>query len=142
MVARNDSPAVVLVGDDEVNRSLLPAMLATEGIIVVGQFGTAGDGVAGALKLRPDVVLMDLRPSDLSGIEATREIVHSAWPTQVIVLTDGSLPTRSAHAVGAFTYLTKGSPLSVIRGVIFRASAVKRAIEGRARRHASTDDTG
>src|SRR5437867_3148141 len=136
MPAAHRSPRVVLVEDDEENRRMLASILATDDITVVGQFGTARDGVAGVRELRPDVVLMDLRLPDMSGIEAIRQIIHSTWPTQVIVLTahEGGLPTRSALAVGAFTYLTKGSPVSVILGAILRASAVKRAMEGRARR--------
>ena len=67
----------------------------------------------------------------------------STWPTQVIVLTayDGGMSTRSANSVGAFTYLIKGSPLSVISGAILRASAMKRALEARARSR-STGDIG
>jgi DNA-binding NarL/FixJ family response regulator len=138
------SPTVVLVEDDQENRQLLASVLAPEGITVVGQFGTARDGVAGVRELRPDVVLMDLQLPDMSGIEAIRQIIHSTWPIQVIVLTahEGGLPTRSAHAVGAFTYLIKGSPASVILGAILRASAVKRAMEGRARRDPSTEHAG
>ena len=54
---------------------------------------------------------------------------------------DGGMSTRSANSVGAFTYLIKGSPLSVISGAILRASAMKRALEARARSR-STGDIG
>jgi CheY-like chemotaxis protein len=122
-------PTVVLVDDDEENRRLLAASLADD-FALVGEFGTAAEAVAGAVELRPDVVLMDLRLPDMSGIEATRQIIDQAWPTQVIVLTayDGTLPTRSAQAVGAFTYLTKGSQIGVIRSAILRAWALKKAL--------------
>jgi DNA-binding NarL/FixJ family response regulator len=132
MTRDRNAPTVVLVDDDEENSTLLAAALADE-VTVVGQFGTAADAVAWVVELRPDVVLMDLRLPDMSGIEATRRIVDQAWPTQVIVLTayDGTLPTRSAQAVGAFTYLVKGSQLSVIRGAIFRAWAFGRALDRR-----------
>ena len=127
-----DQPTVVLVEDDRETRDLLAAALADD-VLVVGGFGTAGDAVAGVLELRPDVVLMDLRLPDMSGIEATRQIIDQAWPTQVIILTayDGTLPARSARSVGAFTYLTKGSQVGVIRNAILRAWAFGKALDRR-----------
>ncbi len=66
---------VLLVDDHEVVRSGIAAMLkATEGIVVTGEAGTVREAIEEAERTRPDIVVMDVRLADGSGIEATREI--------------------------------------------------------------------
>ena len=123
------SPRVVLVDDDVPGRELLCQALIEEGISVVGQAGSAEDGVQMALDLRPEVVLMDLRLPDGSGIEASRRIKQGVPHIQVLLLTayDGELPSRSAQAVGAYAYLVKGCPVSLIRDMATSAATWSRA---------------
>ncbi len=79
---------VLLVDDHEVVRSGIAAMLkATEGIVVTGEAGTVRDAIEEAERTRPDVVVMDVRLADGSGIEATREIKSRRPQTQVLMLT-------------------------------------------------------
>jgi DNA-binding NarL/FixJ family response regulator len=79
---------VLLVDDHEVVRSGVAAMLsATEDIVVAGEAGTVRDAVDEAERTRPDVVVMDVRLADGSGIEATREIKSRRPLTQVLMLT-------------------------------------------------------
>src|SRR6266516_3603251 len=79
---------VLLVDDHEVVRSGVAALLkATEDIVVAGEAGTVRDAVEEAERTRPDVVLMDVRLADGSGIEATREIRARRPQTQVLMLT-------------------------------------------------------
>jgi DNA-binding NarL/FixJ family response regulator len=122
-------PRVFLVDDDASGRKLLAQALAEEGIAVVGQAGGGEDGVEQVRDLRPEVVVMDLRLPDGSGIEATRRIKEEVPYIQVLLLTayDGELPSRSAQAVGAFAYLLKGCPLSLIRDMITSAATWSRA---------------
>ena len=124
------SPRVVLVDDDVPGRELLCQALIEEGISVVGQAGSAEDGVQMALDLRPEVVLMDLRLPDGSGIEASRRIKQGVPHIQVLLLTayDGELPSRSAQAVGACAYLLKGCPVSLIRDMVTSAATWSRAL--------------
>jgi DNA-binding NarL/FixJ family response regulator len=124
------APRVVLVDDDALARDLLAQALAEEGISVVSQAGTGEDGVETARDHRPEVVLMDLRLPDGSGIEATRRIKEGTPYVQVLLLTayDGELPTRSAQAVGAFAYLIKGCPVSLIRDTITSAAMWSRSL--------------
>src|SRR5947207_2062202 len=123
------SPRVVLVDDDVPGRELLARALAEEGISVVGHAGTGEAGVQMALDLRPEVVLMDLRLPDGSGIEASRRIKQGVPHIQVLLLTayDGELPSRSAQAVGAYAYLLKGCPVSLIRDMATSAATWSRA---------------
>jgi two-component system response regulator DevR len=69
-----DAPLRVLIVDDhEVVRHGVVAMLeVSEDIVVVGEAGTVRGAVAEAERLHPDVVVMDVRLADGSGIEATR----------------------------------------------------------------------
>ena len=79
---------VLLVDDHEVVRQGLASLLkATDDIVVAGEAGTVRDAVEEAERTRPDVVVMDVRLADGSGIEATREIRAHRPQIQVIMLT-------------------------------------------------------
>ena len=79
---------VLLVDDHEVVRQGLASLLkATDDIVVAGEAGTVRDAIEEAERTRPDVVVMDVRLADGSGIEATREIRARRPETQVIMLT-------------------------------------------------------
>ena len=79
---------VLLVDDHEVVRDGLKALLhATDDIVVTGEAGTVREAIEEADRTRPDVVVMDVRLTDGSGIEATREIRAKHELTNVIMLT-------------------------------------------------------
>ena len=79
---------VMLVDDHEVVRQGLKALVESEAsLMVVGEAGTVAEAIERAAVLRPDVVVMDVRLADGSGIEATREIRANRPETRVIMLT-------------------------------------------------------
>jgi two-component system, NarL family, response regulator DevR len=79
---------VMLVDDHEVVRDGIRALLAgSEDIVVCAEAGTVRGAVAEAERALPDVVVMDVRLQDGSGIEATREIRARRPATQVLMLT-------------------------------------------------------
>src|SRR5947208_17140830 len=79
---------VCLVDDHEVVRDGIASLLrATEDIVVAGEAGTVRAAVDEADRTRPDVVVMDVRLADGSGIEATREIKSRRPQIQVLMLT-------------------------------------------------------
>jgi two-component system, NarL family, response regulator DevR len=79
---------VMLVDDHEVVRSGLRAMLEAAGDIrVVAEAGTVHDAISEAARVRPDVIVMDVRLADGSGIEATREIRAARPDARVVMLT-------------------------------------------------------
>jgi two-component system response regulator DevR len=79
---------VLLVDDHEVVRSGIAALLkATDDIVVAGEAGSVREAIEEAARTRPDVVVMDVRLADGSGIEATREIRAQRPATQVLMLT-------------------------------------------------------
>jgi DNA-binding NarL/FixJ family response regulator len=79
---------VLLVDDHEVVRGGVKLLLqATEDIVVTAEAGSVREAVDEADRTRPDVVVMDVRLADGSGIEATREIRAKHPKTQVVMLT-------------------------------------------------------
>jgi DNA-binding NarL/FixJ family response regulator len=79
---------VLLVDDHEVVRDGVKALLqATDDIVVTGEAGSVREAIDEADRTRPDVVVMDVRLADGSGIEATREIRAKHEKTAVIMLT-------------------------------------------------------
>jgi DNA-binding NarL/FixJ family response regulator len=79
---------VLLVDDHEVVRDGIKALLtSTDDIVVAAEAGTVHEAVAVAERTQPDVVVMDVRLPDGSGIEATRDIRAQRPSTQVLMLT-------------------------------------------------------
>jgi DNA-binding NarL/FixJ family response regulator len=100
---------VVLVDDQELLRSGFRLILETaDDIRVVGEASNGADGVEAARRLRPDVVLMDIRMGEVDGIEATRRIV-AADAGRVLVLTTFDLDeyVYAALRAGASGFLLK-----------------------------------
>jgi DNA-binding NarL/FixJ family response regulator len=89
MAAKKQPPLrVMLVDDHEVVRNGIRAMLqAEEDIHVSTEAGTVREAIDEADRTRPDVVVMDVRLADGSGIEATREIRAKHPDTKVLMLT-------------------------------------------------------
>ncbi|MEK6717891.1 MAG: response regulator transcription factor [candidate division NC10 bacterium] len=101
---------VLLVDDHEVVRVGLRSLLARErGIEVVGEAGNAAEAVAQAARLRPDVVVLDVRLPDRSGVEACREIRSADPNVQIIMLTSYADEEAVFNSIvaGASGYLLK-----------------------------------
>ncbi|MEA2557644.1 MAG: hypothetical protein QOG88_1182 [Actinomycetota bacterium] len=82
---------VMLVDDHEIVRDGIRAMLGAEDdIIVTSEAGTVQEAIDEAARTSPDVVVMDVRLADGSGIEATREIRAKHPATRVLMLTSFS----------------------------------------------------
>jgi DNA-binding NarL/FixJ family response regulator len=112
--------SVLLIDDQELLRSGFRMILeTTDDIRVVGQAADGAGGVEAARRLRPDVVLMDIRMGDVDGIEATRRIV-AADAGRVIVLTTFDLDeyVYGALRAGASGFLLKDTrPVDLIEAV-------------------------
>jgi two-component system, NarL family, response regulator DevR len=79
---------VMLVDDHEVVRDGIRALLeGTDDIVVCAEAGSVRAAVAEAERALPDVIVMDVRLQDGSGIEATRDIRAQRPQTQVLMLT-------------------------------------------------------
>jgi len=112
---------VMLVDDHGIVTAGLRAVLELEdGIEVVGEAASVKEAVAKATDLRPDVVLMDVKLSDGSGIEATRIIRQHCPETQVLMLTvcDDQETAVKAVRAGAIGYVLKDIAPEHLAGAI------------------------
>lgn len=101
---------VLLADDHAVVREGLRALLnATPDIEVVGEAQTGREAVQLALKLQPQVVVMDVVMPQLNGVEATRQILRDAPNSKVLVLSSYSDDEKVTQLIehGAIGYLVK-----------------------------------
>ena len=115
---------LLIVDDHFVVRKGVCALLAdAEGIAVVGEAVDGEQAIAEARRLRPQVILMDLRLPGLDGVAATRAILTEHPETAVVALTGTDMEDQvlAALEAGASGYLPKSSPredfLAAIRKV-------------------------
>jgi DNA-binding NarL/FixJ family response regulator len=114
---------VLIVDDSElVREGLRMALEPAPEIEIAGEAGDGAAGVADAERLRPDVVVMDVRMPELDGIEATRRIVAlDGPPVRVLMLTTfdlGEYLLEALHAgVSGFT-LKDTPPDELLAGVL------------------------
>jgi DNA-binding NarL/FixJ family response regulator len=105
---------VLLCDDHEVVREGLRVLIARqEGMSVVGEAGTVAEAIDAAARSKPDVVIMDVRLPDGSGVEACRAIREARPETKVIMLTsyaddDALFASIIAGASGYLLKQTRG----------------------------------
>ncbi|MEA2362033.1 MAG: hypothetical protein QOD71_1178 [Thermoleophilaceae bacterium] len=109
----------VLVADDQelVRTGLRTILDAQQDIEVVGEAGDGAEAVDAVRRLRPDVVVMDVRMPTMDGLAATRRIVsESSEPPRVLVLTTFDLDEYVYEALraGASGFLLKGAPTAQV----------------------------
>jgi len=100
----------VLVADDHsLFRDGIISLLEAANFEVVGQVGDGEAAVEAALRLRPDLVLLDITMPKMSGLEALRQIKAKLPETQVVMLTvsDDDANLFEAVEAGAIGYLLK-----------------------------------
>lgn len=105
-----DSIRILIVDDHTVVRDGLSAMLGREeDMTVVGEASNGLEAVEQADRLKPDVILMDLRMPELDGVEAMKRIAESVPDAKVLVLTTFDTDEYIFHALeaGAKGFLLK-----------------------------------
>ncbi|RSM49064.1 DNA-binding response regulator [Amycolatopsis balhimycina DSM 5908] len=121
--------SLLIVDDHPVVRDGLRGMFGADPRFeVVGEAGDGAEAIAVAEKLRPDVILMDLRMPRTDGVTAIQELAKRGVPARVLVLTtyDTDSDVLPAIEAGATGYLLKEAP----REELFRA--VEAAAQGQA----------
>lgn len=101
---------IILIDDHAIVRSAIRQMLQdVKGVQVIGEAGTGNDGVQLARELRPQIVLLDFKLPDISGLEVTSRLLRLDPGLKILVLsaaTNELFPFRILEA-GAQGYLTK-----------------------------------
>ena len=116
---------LLVVDDHPVVRAGMVAMLGEESDFdVVGEAANGAEALGLVPRLRPDVVLMDLRMPVMDGAEATARISAEPDAPQVLVLTTYDTDADIIRAVeaGARGYLLKDAPTGVLADAIRRAA--------------------
>jgi PAS domain S-box-containing protein len=124
---RNIVHRVLVVDDHKILREGLVGLMQFESDIeIVGQASNGRQSIELAEQLQPDVIIMDVNLGDMSGIEATKQIMSKLPKTKIIGLSmhsDEDLANALREA-GAITYLTKGGPAKDLIAAIRSACAV------------------
>jgi DNA-binding NarL/FixJ family response regulator len=114
----------LLVADDhEVVRQGIRSMVEGTDVHVVGEASTGNQAIELAMKLHPEVVLLDVRMPDTDGLEALERIADRSPRSKVVVFTSYDNPTYIARAValGAAGFVLKGAPKEELLAAITRA---------------------
>ncbi len=105
---------VLIVDDEQLVRTGFRAILESQDDIqVIGEADDGASALEAAVRLTPDVVLMDIRMRSMDGLEATRAILaRLSKPPKIVVLTtfDYDEYVYEALKAGASAFLLKDSP--------------------------------
>lgn len=128
-----DTTISILIAEDSAPfRTGLRALLASAADMnLVGEAEDGSQAVDHAVRLQPDVILMDLQMPVLNGIEATRKVIQSCPHIAVVMLTmfEDDDSVFAAMQAGARGYLLKGALRNEILTAV-RAAAAGEAIFG------------
>ena len=117
---------LVMVDDSPLIRAGLRAVLESyAGVTIVGEAGTAGEGLAAVMRHKPDVVLLDLRLPDRPGLALCSDILKSRPETRILILTSSTDERRvhEAIALGAHGHLLKENDGASLVAAITRVAA-------------------
>ncbi len=123
----NRPARLVVVDDHDLVRSGLKALLSTqEGLTIVGEAANGREALDLCGRVRPDLVLMDVRMPDMDGLAATREIKLRFNDVSVLILTTYENEDYLLEAIraGAAGYVLKDASEQQL------VTAIRRVLEG------------
>jgi DNA-binding NarL/FixJ family response regulator len=129
----NEQPQVTLIEDEPVARASIRRVLERSGFSVEGEATAADEGIDLALRVRPEICLIDVSIPG-GGIRAAREIARRLPETAVVMLSASSDHSDVADSIraGAAGYLLKGmNPDRIahaLRGVLEGEAAIPRSL--------------
>jgi DNA-binding NarL/FixJ family response regulator len=94
--------SVLIVDDHAVFRAAARAMLEADGFVVVGEAADGFSALSAALKLRPEVLLLDIQLPDLNGFEVARRLADDGLRSSVVFI--------SSRGVSAFRWQLSANP--------------------------------
>jgi DNA-binding NarL/FixJ family response regulator len=116
---------VLVVDDHDVVRHGVASLLKDSSARVCGEAATADEVLRQVRRLKPDVVLLDVRLGDRDGLELVKKIRGAAPDSRVVMFSAFDNPTYVARAVsaGAHDYVVKTASRAEILAAITRAAA-------------------
>ncbi|GAB2874488.1 response regulator transcription factor [Streptomyces mayteni] len=113
---------IVLADDESLVRTALRVILSAEAdLTVVGEAASGAEAVSVVRRLRPDVVLMDVRMPEVDGIRATEQLLRTmAAPPRIVVVTtfENDAYVYEALRVGASGFLLKRAAAEDLVGAV------------------------
>ena len=103
------APRLLIVDDHAAIRDLIRVLATRLGYEVAGEAGDGRQGVSAALKLEPDVIVMDWNMPELDGVAATREIHHRRPAIEIVAYSSAEEETMADafREAGACAYISK-----------------------------------
>jgi two-component system, NarL family, response regulator DesR len=123
---------VLLAEDQAMVRGALASLLCLEDDIeVVAEVARGDEVLAAALRVRPEVALLDIEMPGASGLEAAAELSRELPQCRVLIVTTFGRPgyLRRAMEDGAAGFLPKDAPASELARAIRRAAAGERVVD-------------
>lgn len=118
MVAMNASKEVtaIIIDDTELMRAVVRAALEHIDIVVIGEAENGRDGVDLAIKLQPDLIMLDILMPDMNGYLALEEMIGRLHEPFVIMMTsvDDEEVIDACKLAGAQDYIQKSVPMPEI----------------------------
>ena len=126
---------VLIVDDNEMTRAVLRMTIQGEHFDIIGEAGNGRAGVELAIRLRPDIVCLDIIMPDISGLEVLK-LIKDALPNVAVLMVTassdmGTVQTAISH--GASGFILKPFTTGVVRDTMDKA-----ANKVRAQRNAAT----
>lgn len=118
-------PTVLLVDDQAAFRTVARRLLESDGFLVIGEATDAHSAVRAAGELAPDVVLLDVRLPDGSGLDSARLIRDVERPPVVVLISTADY-AHAVHGCGAQGFIPKGQ----LSGARLRAALAADPAEG------------
>ena len=119
---------VLIVDDNEMTRTLLRSILTGDGYQMLGEASNSKSGLEQALKLRPDIICLDILMPDGSGIDVLKQIAKDL-PKTVVLMVTGKRDVETVKeclANGAKGFIIKpfnaAIVLKVVRDAVLRAA--------------------
>ena len=115
---------LLIVDDHPVFRQGLRDVFATDGDIdVVGEAADSQEALEKALKLHPDVILMDINLPGRSGLQVTASLLEQLPDTRVVMITGYDEPEQIFHSLraGAVAFCSKDMPPESLINTVYAA---------------------
>ena len=138
-----DSPniRIVIADDHQLVRETWKLILEQDKrFFIVAECSNGAEAIKTAVKLVPDIILMDINMHPVNGFEATKKILKQAPSVKIIGISVNNQPSyaRNMLQLGAKGYVTKDSPkeemtnaiLTVYNGGVFICEDIKGKMQG------------
>ena len=130
-MSKTESIKIMIVDDHPVVREGLSRIIVSEsGMEVIAEAGTGAEALTQYRKLRPDIVLMDMRMPEMTGLQTIEAIRKEFSNARIIVLSTYDLEEDIYQSLqaGARGYILKDSPRNELLAAIRRVHAGERVI--------------